>query len=219
VYIPKFDNVNGNQNTDYRYGWAVQGTIGRMPVPKGSAGVVGLMAFGEMPAYAENSITLHKWRKDAWGVPIPRIRLAITENEKAIMKAQVAGLREMAEAAGYRVNFAGSALGLDSLKVWPKANPISRLLFILAFKKSMAMGAAIHECGGARMGDNPETSVTNSQNQLWDVPNVYVTDAAAFVTNGSVGPTLTIMALTARAADHIVSKFKKGKNETGFPRI
>lgn len=211
VYIPKFDNVNGKVNKNYRYGWAVQGTIGRMPVPEGHPGTVGLMAFGEMPAYKENTVTLHKWRKDAWGIPIPKIRLAITDNERAIMKAQVAGLREMAEAAGYKVNFAGSALGLDSYKVWPKADPFSRLLFILAFKKSMAMGAAIHECGGARMGDDPKNSVLNKDNQLWDVPNVYVTDAAAYVSNGSVGPTLTIMALTARAAEHVAKNFKKGK--------
>ena len=70
----------------------------------------------------------------------------------------------------------------------------------------MAMGAAIHECGGARMGSDPGRSVLNEHNQVWDVPNLYVTDSSCYVSNGSVGPTLTIMALTARAAEHIAQK-------------
>jgi choline dehydrogenase-like flavoprotein len=210
VYIPRFDNVEETDNPAFARGWAVQGTVGRLPVPEAHPGTVGLMAFGEMLAYRDNRVTLHPWLKDAWGVPVPRIRLAVTDNERALMRAQVAGLREMAEASGYDVNFAGSALGLDSARVWPKADPISRALFVLAFKKSLAMGAAIHECGGARMGSDPATSVLNEHNQTWDVPNLFVTDASSYVSNGAVGPTLTIMALTARAADYIAREHASG---------
>jgi choline dehydrogenase-like flavoprotein len=67
----------------------------------------------------------------------------------------------------------------------------------------VAVGGAIHECGGARMGDDPKTSVLNAHNQVWGAPNVFVTDSSCFVTNGTCGPTLTTMALTARACDHI----------------
>jgi choline dehydrogenase-like flavoprotein len=136
------------------------------------------------------------------------------------MRAQMTGLRAMADANGYNVNFAGSALGLDSKKVWPTADPFSRLLFITAFKKSMSMGAAIHECGGARMGSDPKDSVLNAYNQTWDVPNVFVTDASSFVTNGAAGPTLTIMAMTARAAEYAAEQHAAGSlHKTGASRI
>jgi len=143
-------------------------------------------------------------------VPIPRVGLAITDNERALMRDQVKGLREMAESSGYRVNFAGSALGLDSKKIWPDADPLSRAIFRASFKKSVAMGAAIHECGGSRMGSDPATSVLNEFNQSWDVPNLFVTDASSYVSNGGVGPTLTIMALTARACEYIATQHADG---------
>ncbi|HEY8721107.1 GMC family oxidoreductase [Pengzhenrongella sp.] len=210
VYIPRFRNFDGDEGVGFARGWAVQGTVGRLPVPPGHPGVVGLMAFGEMlPAYS-NEITLHPRRKDAWGVPIPRVGLAITDNERALMRDQVKGLREMAESSGYRVNFAGSALGLDSKKIWPDADPLSRAIFRASFKKSVAMGAAIHECGGSRMGSDPATSVLNEFNQSWDVPNLFVTDASSYVSNGGVGPTLTIMALTARACEYIATQHADG---------
>jgi choline dehydrogenase-like flavoprotein len=119
------------------------------------------------------------------------------------MKEQLVTLREMVEAAGCRVNFAGTPLGLDSGRVFPDADPISRFFFRREFRKSVAMGTAIHECGGARMGDDPARSALNAYNRTWDVPNLFVTDGSCFVTNGTVGPTLTIMALTARACDSI----------------
>ena len=220
VYIPQFENVDARTRSDYVHGWAMQGTIGRIPVPDGAPGTVGLMAFGEMLPYRDNRVTLHPRRKDRWGIPIPRIRLRITDNERALMRDKVAGLRAMSEANGYSVNFAGSALGLDSKKVWPDADPFSRALFIAAFKKSMAMGAAIHECGGARMGSDPMTSVLNGHNQSWDVPNVFVTDSSSYVTNGAVGPTLTIMALTARACEYIAEQHSTGAlHQKGSSRV
>lgn len=210
VYIPQFENVDHVTNPNFQHGWAVQGTVGRIPVPEGHGGTVGLMGFGEIPAYRQNSVTVSRRIKDRWGIPVPRISLAVTENERNLMRAQVAGLKEMALASGYKINFAGSPLGLDSKRVWPDADPFSRALFILAFKKSVSMGAAIHECGGARMGTDPKTSVLNEHNQSWDVPNLFVTDASAYVTNGAVGPTLTIMAMTARACEFVAKEHAAG---------
>ncbi|UQN30441.1 GMC oxidoreductase [Brachybacterium kimchii] len=210
VYIPQFDNLDTITNPSIQHGWAMQGTVGRIPVPEGHGGTVGLMGFGEIEPIRDNNVTISRRRKDHWGIPVPRIRLAVGENERNLMRAQVSGLKEMALASGYRINFAGSPLGLDSKKVWPNADPISRAMFILAFKKSVSMGAAIHECGGARMGSDPSTSVVNSHNQSWDVPNLFVTDASTYVTNGAVGPTLTIMAMTARACEFIAEQHRSG---------
>ena len=70
-------------------------------------------------------------------------------------------------------------------------------------------GTCVHELGTARMGTDPKTSVLNSWNQVWDVPNLFVTDGAAFPSTGCVNPTLTMMALTARACDHILDRAKR----------
>ena len=208
LYLPMMEGFAAD--SPFVGGYAVQGVLGRIPVPTGHPGAVGMMGFGEMLPHKENHITLHRRRTDAWGVPIPRIHVTLTDNEKALLREQVRGMREMAENAGVRVNFAGSTLGLDSKRVFPDADPFSRAIFRASFTKSLAIGAAIHECGGARMGNEPATSVLNPFNQAWDVPNLFVTDASCYVTNGIVGPTLTIMALTARACAHIASEHAAG---------
>ncbi|WNM23580.1 GMC family oxidoreductase [Demequina capsici] len=210
IYVPRWENLDSITRPEFARGWAIQGTIGRLPVPDDSPSAVGLMGFGEMLPNANNRITLARHRKDAWGIPVPRIDIRISDNERAMMRAQMAGLREMAETAGYRVNFVGSTVGLDSKKIWPDADPFSRLVFKLGFRLSLAMGAAIHECGGARMGSDPATSVLNEHNQVWDIPNLFVTDGASYTSNAVVGPALTIMALTARACDHLASETATG---------
>jgi choline dehydrogenase-like flavoprotein len=204
VYIPRFQNLDGTTHPDFVSGYTVQGVIGRLPVPDGHAAGFGMMSFGEMPPYPHNRITLHPRRKDAWGIAVPSIDVSLSDNERALLRAQVREVREMIEYCGGKVNFAGTTLGLDSPRVFPQADPASRFIFRRAFRKSLAIGAAIHECGGARMGDDPQTSVLNQHNQSWDIPNLFVTDSSCFVTSGNVGPTLTIMALTARACDFIV---------------
>jgi len=210
VYIPRFKNLHGQQEGGYARGYGVQATLGRLPVPSDRPTSIGLMAFGEMLPYYDNRICLDKRRKDAWGIPAARIHLRITDNERNMMRAQVAGLREMAEACGYTINFVGSTLGLDSKKVWPSADPLGRFIFKRGFGMSMAMGAAIHECGGARMGSDPATSVLNEHNQSWDVPDLFVTDGVSYVSNGSVGPSLTIMAMTARACEYAAEQHADG---------
>ena len=83
--------VTGANPGDFARGYAVQDTIGRIPVPDGHPGTVGLMGFGEMLPYYDNRITVHPRRTDAWKIQIPRIRLQITDNERALMRAQVRG--------------------------------------------------------------------------------------------------------------------------------
>jgi len=84
-------------------------------------------------------------------------------------------------------------------------------MFRKSFKKSLAVGAAIHECGGIRMGDDPAKSLLNSDNQAWDVKNLFVTDGSCFPSSGTVGPALTIMALTVRACEKIAQEYKAGQ--------
>ena len=101
-------------------------------------------------------------------------------------------------------------LGLEEMGrgAYPDTDPKSRFLFRTMFKRTM--GAAIHEAGGARMGERAEDSVLNKWNQSWDVPNLLVTDASAFAGSGVSGTTLTIMALTIRACRHLAQQLKAG---------
>lgn len=212
VYVPRYENLNSTTNSSFLRGFAMQGAIGRGAVAEGAPTIFGLMGFGETLPYYENSISLSRWRKDAWGIPAPHITCALKENEYALMREQTRSIREMVEAAGYKIIFSGSAVGLDNPKeVFPDADWLSRFMFQKSFKKSMAVGAAIHECGGARMGTDPAKSVLDPHNQTWDVKNLFVTDGSCFVTSGTVGPALTIMALTARACDYIAQQHKLGQ--------
>ena len=107
------------------------------------------------------------------------------------------------------VEIAASLLDIhnpDSLM--PTANWFERMMFRQSYKRSLGLGSAIHECGGAKMGATAETSVLNKHNQCWQIPNLFVTDASSFVTNGACGPTLTSMALTARAAEFIAGNYE-----------
>lgn len=210
VYIPRFDNINDKSRRPWARGWAVQGTVGRIPSPPGTPSVVGLMGFGEMlPEYA-NRISLDPKRKDKWGIPVPRIRVTLGENDRELLRQQMKGTREMAEYCGYTVDFVGSTLGLDSKRIFPDRDPASRAVARWGLRKSLALGAAIHECGGARMGSDPARSVLNSVNQSWDVPNLFVTDGSCYASSGAAGPTLTIMALTARACEYIAREHAAG---------
>jgi choline dehydrogenase-like flavoprotein len=86
---------------------------------------------------------------------------------------------------------------------------IGGLKQVKKYDHGYALGASIHEMGTARMGNDPKTSVLNKHNQLWDATNVYVTDGSCMVSSACVNPSLTYMALTARAVDHAVSEMKK----------
>lgn len=213
VYIPRFANLNSVTNPDFARGFAYQGTIGRLFARDDSPAKFGLMGFGEMLPSATNTITLDPSKKDAWGVPAPHIRCAMSDNERAMLREQSRAIKEMVESAGLEVEFGGSALGLEESGrgAFPEADWFSRQLFRRYFKDSMSMGAAIHETGGARMGADPARSVLNEHNQSWDVPNLFVTDGSSFATGGCSGATLTIMALTARACEFIANEHSAGR--------
>lgn len=209
VYIPRFQNLDSVTNPDFLRGFGVQGAIGRGYVSDDSPAIFGLMGFGETLPNFENRITLDPRRKDAWGIPAPHIKCALGANERKLLREQVRSIKEMVEACGYRITFTGSTLGLDNEKeAFPEADWLSRFMFRKSFKKSMAVGAAIHECGGVRMGDDPAKSILNSYCQSWDVKNLFVTDGSCFPSSGTVGPALTIMALTVRACEYIAQEYK-----------
>ena len=208
VLIPRWDNMGPDLDPRFLRGISFQGAGGRFPVPDGYPTSFGLGGVGEMlPAY-DNRVSLHARRKDRWGVPIATIRCALGENDRKLIGHQTKVLREMVEHAGYRVNFVANILGLDSRKVWPQMDPVRRQIFRIGIRMSIQMGSAIHESGGARMGSDPATSVVNGVNQAWDVPNLFITDAASFTSGSTVGPALTIMALSARSAAFIAEARK-----------
>lgn len=210
ILIPRYDNIEGRSNPRYARGISFQGAGGRFPVPEGYPTSFGIGGVGEMLPSYDNRVTLDRRKRDRWGVPAPHIRCTLSDNDRRQIAAQVEALAEMTEHCGYRVNFIASVLGLATKQVFPAASPVSRLLFRLGVRKIIRMGAAIHECGGVRMGSDPRTSVLNEVNQAWDVPNLFVTDGSAFVSNSTVGPTLTIMALTARACEFIAAQHADG---------
>jgi choline dehydrogenase-like flavoprotein len=211
IYIPRFQNLDITTHSHFIRGFAFQGVVGGQYVPADHPAMFGLMGYGETLSNYDNCVTVNPKRKDAWGVPVPHIRFSFSHNEHKLMREQVRTTKGMAELCDFKINFAGNALGLDNGKdVYPQADWLSKFIFRKSFKKSLAAGAAIHECGGARMGNDPGKSILNSYNQCWDIKNLFVTDGSCFVSSGTVGPTLTIMALTVRTCEYIAREYEKG---------
>ena len=210
VYIPRFQNLGSVTHPMFKRGFNIQGVAGRSPVPEGSRSVWGFMGQGEMLPHAENCITIDRRRRDAWGIPVARIAVRMTENERQVMLCEVDTIMEMAKLMGWEMDFAACSLGImNEGKLLPFGSPLDRAVFRMAYKRTVGLGAAIHECGGARMGDDPATSVLNNHNQMWDAKNVFVTDSSCFVSGGTCGPTLTTMALTVRACEYIANEYGK----------
>ena len=210
MYMPRFQNLDRRDYPAFARGFNIQGVAGRAPVPEGHPALFGFMGQGEMLPYYENRVTVSPHKKDAWGIPVPHIELSMRENERSMLRSQLDCIKEMVRAAGWSMDFAASLLGLDDPdKLLPNATWFERFMFRRSFRKSMALGAAIHECGGARMGNDPAKSVLNSYNQCWDAKNVFVTDSSCFVSNGTCGPTLTTMALTMRTCEYIAQEYGK----------
>ncbi|MBA2498815.1 MAG: GMC family oxidoreductase [Chitinophagaceae bacterium] len=145
---------------------------------------IGFTAFGEILPYHENKITLDPNVKDKWGLPVVAIDAEIKENELAMRKDMQEDAIEMLTIAGIK-----DVKGYDG---------------------GYTMGMGIHEMGTARMGRDSKTSVLNGNNQVWDAMNVFVTDGACMTSSASVNPSLTYMALTARAVDFAAKEMKKG---------
>ena len=200
VYIPRFRNINGDKR-DYLRGFGYQGAASRQGWSRNVAELgigadlkealsepgqwtMGIGGFGETLPYHENRIFLDKTVKDKWGLPVLSIDAEIKENEKKMRKDMVADAVEMLENAGVK-----NVKGNDG---------------------DYGLGMGIHEMGTARMGRDAKTSVLNEHNQVWDCKNVFVTDGACMTSAACQNPSLTYMALTARAADFAVSELKKG---------
>ena len=199
IYIPRYRNI-GNDKRDYVRGFGYQGSGSRSgwnrgigdlsfgadykeslthPGPWGMA----LSGFGETLPYHENKMYLDAKTKDKWGMPVVVFDAEFKENERKMRKDIMNDAGEMLEAAG-----------LKNVK---------------AFDNGSYPGMAIHEMGTARMGRDPKTSVLNGNNQVHACKNVFVTDGACMTSTSCVNPSLTYMALTARAADFAVKEIKK----------
>lgn len=213
IYVPRFENLDTVTNSSFLRGYAYQGTIGRLFTRADRNAKYAFMGFGEMLPNRDNTVTLNPRRKDRWGIPIPHIGCGMGENEKKMLRTQTQAMKEMVQNAGLDIEFSGSALGLEEgpKGAFPEADMFSRFLFRQNFAGSMTMGAAIHESGGARMGADPAKSVLNANNQCWDAPNVFVTDASSFASGGTCGTTLTVMALTVRACEYIAEQYSRGQ--------
>jgi len=199
VYIPRFRNLNDNDKRSYKRGYGYQGGASRgdwtesiaefgygeklkEAVSKPGDWRMGLTGFGETLPYHENKMTLDYNNLDEWGLPTVTFDAEFKENEFEMRKDMLEQAVAMLEKAGFS-----------------DVSPYDRI---------GAPGLGIHEMGTARMGRDTKTSVLNGNNQLHEVPNVYVTDGACMTSAGCQNPSLTYMALTARAADHATKNFK-----------
>ncbi len=201
IYIPRFRNLPGNKRTDYLRGFGFQGSGGRFEwqeqqntpgwgetfkkqLLQPGPWSMWIGAWGETLPYFENRITLDKDKKDNWGLPLVKINFEYHENEVAMRKDIRSSAEEMLEKAGFKN--------------------------IHSYSHALPAGSAVHEMGTARMGLDPKTSVLNKFNQLHDAINVFVTDGSCMTSGAWQNPSLTYMALTARACDYAVSELKKG---------
>ena len=200
IYIPRYRNFFGDKR-DYLRGFGYQGGGSRQgynrsmeelsigaafkdALTEPGSWTMNIGGFGETLPYHENKITLDKTKTDKWGLNVLAIDVEYKDNEKKMRKDMLADAIEMLEAAGVK-----NVKGRDG---------------------DGTLGRGIHEMGSARMGKDPKTSVLNKFNQVWDAPNVFVTDGAFMTSASCVNPSLTYMAFTARAANHAVEELKKG---------
>jgi len=199
-YIPRFVNW-GDDKRDYLRGFGYQGRAFREGVYRDNSAMgigaqlkeaitepgpwkIGANAFGEVLPDHRNKVYLNNEVKDKWGLPVLEFDATIRDNELKMRKDMASEMAAMLEASGVKN--------------------------VVAYDSEYALGMGIHEMGTARMGRDPKTSVLNAHNQVWDAPNVFVTDGAAMTSASCVNPSLTYMALTARAADFAVEELKRG---------
>jgi choline dehydrogenase-like flavoprotein len=199
LYIPRFRNVNGDKR-DYIRGFGYQGGASRSGWSRDVAELglggpmkdaltepgpwsMGITAFGEILPYHDNLIKLSDSVKDKWGMEALVMSAEIKENEKKMRVDMMSDAAEMLEVAGFKN--------------------------VKTFDNGYIFGNGIHEMGTARMGRDPKTSVLNGNNQVWDAKNVFVTDGACMTSAAAQNPSLTYMALTARAAAFAVEELKK----------
>ncbi|WP_299394814.1 GMC family oxidoreductase [uncultured Gelidibacter sp.] len=200
-HIPRFRNLKDTEpQPNFLRGYSFQGSASRTDwrraikelsygealkdeLLKPGPWRIGMTGFGECLPYHENKMTLDYTKKDQWGLPTVTFDAEFKENELEMRKDMQQEAIKMLELAGF-----------EDVK---------------GFDTALYLGHAIHEMGTARMGHDPKTSVVNKYNQIHAVPNVYVTDGACMTSSGNQNPSLTYMALTARAVDHAVKQLKQ----------
>jgi choline dehydrogenase-like flavoprotein len=201
IYIPRFRNLT-DKSPNFIRGYGFEGGGGSDEFPgfarklpgfgakfkedirKNRAAVISIGSFGEVLARPENYVEIDPQVKDAWGIPVLRFHIEWGPNELAMAKDMVETQREMFHVAGVEV-------------LEERTEPLPP-------------GWSIHEAGTARMGDDPKKSVLNKMNQCHDVKNLFVVDAASFVSATEKNPTLTILALAMRASDYIADEMRRG---------
>ncbi|MDF2772853.1 MAG: oxidoreductase, partial [Geminicoccaceae bacterium] len=198
-YIPRYRNLSGDKRP-YVRGFGYQGGAGRDGWSRAVAelGVggafkdrmaqpgawgIGATAFGEMVPNHDNKISLDTTKTDKWGMPVLKIDCATGENERLMRRDMMNDMAEMLEACGVKN--------------------------VKTFDNEYFPGMGIHEMGTARMGTSARNSVLNKWNQVWDAPNVFVTDGSCMASAACQNPSLTYMALTARAADYAVNEINR----------
>ena len=199
IYIPRFRNTpsakkhsqfirgygyQGGAGPEFNFGAEGYGTSFKGAVKQGVYSI-SMGAFGESLARWDNYIEIDSNLKDAWGIPALRIVMTHGDNERALMDDAGAQAAEMLEAAGAKNIHVQDHVEMP--------------------------GMAIHELGTARMGNDPKKSVLNPYNQTHDVKNLFVMDGASFVSSACQNPTLTMMAVTVRASDHLIDRFRKSE--------
>ena len=197
VYMPRFRNVGSDKQQAFLRGYAfaaggsrgsgntgdVIGASLKEAMSKPGEWYFWMTGMGECLPHPDNKVTLDKSKMDAWGIPQLAVDCEYRENELAMLKDILSSGAEMLEKGGFKniyTNDTKQAPGLD-----------------------------IHEMGGARMGKDPKTSILNGHNQVWSAKNVFVTDGACMTSSACQNPSLTYMALTARAADFAVQELNK----------
>ncbi|MHA8051570.1 GMC oxidoreductase [Aquirufa sp. ROCK-SH2] len=202
IFIPKYVNIDQqSKNDQFLRGYDYQGAnSNRADWGRGNSEVgvgaefkdalmkpggwsMGLMGFGEVLPYHENQVSLSKDKVDKWGIPQLVFDAGLKKNEWEMRKKMKTDAAEMLENAGFKN--------------------------IQMFDNVGGLGNGIHEMGTARMGKDPKTSVLNGFNQIHSVPNVFVTDGACMTSANCVNPSITYMALTARAVDHAVKELNR----------
>ncbi len=201
LYIPRFRNWGSDKQANYLRGFGYQGGANRSDWKRGTTQdgfgasfkqemtqpgkwSIGFGGFGEVLPNPNNRMTLSPTKKDKWGIPLIVFDAAFGENEIAMRKDMMNSAMEMLDAAGFK-NITGNN------------------------RQDVHLGLGIHDMGTARMGKDPKTSVLNKNNQVHDCKNVFVTDGAAMTSSSCVNPSLTYMALTARAAHFAVDQLNK----------
>jgi choline dehydrogenase-like flavoprotein len=201
IYIARFRNVR-TQHPDFLRGYGMQGGSGRDGWGRGGRmpgygaqfknaliddlgpWTLSASGWGETLPHPDNRVTLDPNTKDKWGIPAARIDVRWRDNERAMDKDMQTAMAEMLD-----------AVGCMNIHTHGSTNP---------------PGHCIHEMGGARMSKSADEGVLNEWNQAWDVRNLFITDGACMASNGCQNPSITYMALTARAVDHAVSEMKGG---------